>query len=66
MGTVESAATSKSVTAVFSSLFFILLAITHLWQFVVTAFRKKKVGLIISTKSHLAVHVCVLIIFFNM
>ena len=65
MGTVESAATSKSVTAVFLSLFFILLAITRLWRFVVTAFRKK-VGLIISTKSHLAVHVCVLIIFFNM
>ena len=41
----------------FISLFFILLAITRLWRFVATAFRKK-VGLIISTKSNLAV--CVL------
>ena len=44
-------------------IFFNKLAITRHWRFVATAFRKK-VGLIISTKSNLAV--CVLIIFFNM
>ena len=40
-----------------------ILAITRLWWFVATAFRKK-VGLIISTKSNLGVGV--LIIFFSM
>ena len=43
--------------------FYHILAITRLWRFVATAFRKK-VCLIISTKSNRAV--CVLIIFLNM
>ena len=43
--------------------FFLQLAITRLWRFEATAFRKK-VDLIISTKSNQAL--CVLIIFFNM